>query len=111
MAQRDLACRFGVPTTAAVPVVVYSLVSGNATITVEGNDFIVTMTQLTADRGSNDAGGDQFAGYVGTKSITGLSANTQYTYTCIQGSDTASGSFTYYRYTRHFLDQQTGQEV
>lgn len=100
MAQLDLSVRSGHATATTVKVNVVSLYDGVAN---GGNDVViavggigntaVVLTRFGTDRGSADPGGQTWAGSQGSATVTGLAANTQYTYTATQGARSSTGSF------------------
>lgn len=94
----------GNPTTTSVKVVAASFTSGNVTVTAYtnpdrstgqvGSPITITMSAYCTDRGSNDPAGVQRVGYVGSGTLTGLSAGTRYYLKLQQGAVTETNAST-----------------
>lgn len=93
MTQQLIGVRPGYATTTTCEVVVCSLNSGNAVITINNIPFAVTMSQIGTDAPVGHPFNGAQAGYVGSVQITGLSAFTRYNYTCDQAGNRVTGSF------------------
>lgn len=85
-ARVELGVRAGFPTTTTCKLVVASLADGDVVITGSWGTSTITAANMVAI-------GSPVVGYVGSIEITGLSSLTRYTYSAVQGSKTASGSF------------------
>lgn len=100
MAQLKLSVRSGHATATSVKINVISLYDGVAdggddvVVAVDGiGNTNIALTRFATDRGSADPGGQTWAGTQGANTITGLTADTQYTYTATQGANSETGAF------------------
>lgn len=91
LAQVQIGIRSGYATTTTCKIVAASLVTGN--ITISGSWGAGTFTIVPAQIGTDSGTAKAEACFVGSTTITGLSAFTRYTYTATQGSLSSSGSF------------------
>lgn len=91
--QVTIGVRTGAATASTCPIVVASLVAGNITVNCNGSNYVVTPTAIGTDAPSGHVKFGLQAGFVGSTTMTGLSAGTRYTFTVTQGSNSVTGTF------------------
>lgn len=91
-APRNLGVRYGKLTTTGATFVIYSLVSTDVTLVVDGTSYNVTLSAVGTDRATNDPAGSTTFGYVGSKAVTFSPGFTRRNWTATQGANSVTGT-------------------
>lgn len=90
--QQDFGVRFGRPDLNSLVVVAKSLVSGSVTVEVAGQTVTVELTAIGTDAPIGHPYYEKQAGFVGSKTISGLETYKFYSYTATQNGNSFSAT-------------------